>query len=1384
MIVSVPDGSGRTIEVRSEDSEYAQQRAAEWGYENPIIERGAQLGEEDISAFGDAVSAVGAGVVNIGEGLATIPSDFLGYGDEQDRQEVVSFFAKYRPEVHTELGEAVKFITQFGLSGGVVGKAVKGLSSLGKVGAYAATDIAVATPDVETLGDFFEAGPTQRIDIDDLDGAELASARLRNRFNVGVEGAAIVLGVPQIAKLGIMGIGGAASAIGKTDLAKAAAQAIADPNTPFHNVGVKPDLGDPGFIRGNIKRLYKKYMTFQGDMPDRFTAQYEALRVHEVAAQNNLASQAVEKIDRTMAFVNKNKGLFNNQDKSQILEAVNDYLFAESKFTGSKKLSKEVVKTNAANKLKEIDDIISKNLPRSFFKEKKDFSLFRGADDLRVQIDDMSGSVQDMLRDPILDPGMQKQLIETIGDNKTFYGMRLYRAIKDTSYQPTMDQQSRAVKELVDSSQGLADEFKLDETSARAILNNMLQSDFSNAKMTPKDITEVPTLTGVSQGMLKGRRLDNLPAVRDFLGEYTGAKDVMMRSKPELIRTRDFAEQEIGLRTKMVETVDVMSKQIAKNRYYTDLVNYNKKLGDLGEGKFLFDEIPPDGKLGAYSRIGLESSNPSAKAVERAKRRFGPLAGKYVLNEHKAAFENTSTAFDLSNGAIPLYSTFLGLKGVSQVMKTVYSPTTQVRNATTAGAYVLANGNIGNAKSLGNAFSTVFSNLNQRLTGPGKGNSTLAARKEYYSELIDLGIVNTNAKVGEFEALLSDAVNTTDAFTPGLSKKLFKKAQNMQNGFAAKLYQASDDVWKTYSFEMELGKLENALLKNSNTEIRLSDARNFTELGASFSTANLNKLTDNDLTKMFKSLNKNKGLEDFARADRSQKLDSLTKTILKKEAAEIVKDTVPNYARVPQAIKQLRQMPFGNFVAFPAEMIRTGGNILNRAVKEIASESPEIRAIGMKRLTGMMAVNYAIPKTLMVAGTTLTGADEEQVQAYKRSMGASWDRNSTLIPIATDKDGYITDIYNFSYTNPYDYLKRPFSAIYNAVETGVTKEEDLNNIAFNAGYEALGEFFSPFMSESIVTEKIFDLSRNQTSYGRSVFGQNDPLGLKLAKGFAHFAEGLMPGGSPVDITADIGSPINLNLRLNDLPRAVASTVTGDARLGVNKQGYRLDAAQEFAEALTGAKSIKPRVNRVLYYRAIEASKNVRDSAGIFNQVAKSRGNVDAEGLTQAYISANEQRFKALRDLNMAIEDARTLGLSNQEIIKPLRDAKTPNLSMLMQGRFNAFFPSSETMATAFRGNEDKLKNAIDLTAISKVRSGVHGSLFRPQAAAEVQAQQLAAQPLAQGQPATPMSPTQAGTPPGQPQPGAPTPPTPPQSLFDRGIEALKQVELNKLLGID
>jgi hypothetical protein len=1379
-MITVNLSDGRSVQIDTDDEDVAISAAQKFLKDNPLIPRGAELGEEDVSAVGDIVRGIGAGLVGTVEGISTLPVEAyeaISGSEEGSSKELRKFFAKYKPETSTGLGEAAKFITQFAVPGGLAAKAAKGLqmAKAGQLGAFAAADVAATTPDVETLGDFFEIGPTQRIETEDLAGAELAAATLANRLKVAAEGSAIILGVPALAKLGAAGLGKGVDALGKTEMTKAAAQAIKDPDTPFYNVGVKPDLENPAFFARNFDKLSKqarKYLTVQGEMPDRFSAVLNSIKVQEVSAHNNKVRQAVAELDDAMSFVNKNGGLFNSQDQSRMLNTINDYLFAEGSTRGPKPLSRETVQARAENELKEIDDIINKNMPKSLF-GKKDLSLFNSAKKIRNEIDGLSTSVRGMIDDPLISNEIKNTLSETIEANKTYYGIRLYRAFKDTDYKPTTAQTTQAVEELVRSTQGLPPEKVLDATKAKVILNDMLQGRFTNANMTPNGVVDKDTLTGIAQGPLKGRRLDDLPAIRDFLGEYTGAKDVIGRVRPEIIRTRDLAEQELGLRTRMVETVDVLSKQIAKSSYFKNLVDYNNALAQQGKNRFLFDKLPEGPEnVGQYSRIGADGLDPSAEVSVQAKQRFGPLAGKYVKNEYKAAFEDIPKYFNLAD-TFPLYATFLGVKGMSQIAKTVFSPVTQIRNGTTAGFFALANGNVGNVDSLVDSVATIFTNIGNKRVGFGKGKATKDDLDKYYNELIDLGVINTNSKIGEFESLLNDAVGATQ-YMPQVARKGFNYARNVQNTLAGKLYQGSDDVWKTYSYEMELGKLKNAFDVNPNASIAVSDPRNFNEFGAVFSKSQLNNLDDIKLTELFRKLDPKQNtlsFDDFNKLNKNQKINAVAESVLKKESAEIVKDTVPNYARVPEFIKKLRQMPFGNFVAFPAEIIRTSGNIMNRAVKELASESPEIRSIGMKRLVGSISVNAAIPATLYTGGLLLSGATDDQVQAYKRSAAYEWDRNSTLIPIATDKDGKITDLYNFSYTNPYDYLARPFKAVYNAVENGITSEKDLSEIAFDASFGESGafyEYFAPFMDESIITEKMFDIARNKTSFGADIWLETDPLGLKMAKSFAHLSDGIMPGISPVDIKADVASPTYLDLTARGFPKAIGSVLGVDPTQTVGRQGYQIDPAQEFAEALTGVKSLKPRLDRVLYYRGLEAAREVRDAARIFNQVAKTRGSKSAEDITKAYITANEQRFKALRDLNMAVEDAKTLGLTTAEIFKPLKEAKTPNLNYLLAGRFNAFFPSSETIAFAIRSDEDKLANPFNMGDIGSAYADFQGRRFRPEAAAEQEVQ-----------PAPPPQPVQA--------PVDITPPEPtqqqPQSLFGTGTQALRDLELRKLLGV-
>lgn len=116
---------------------------------------------------------------------------------------------------------------------------------------------------------------------------------------------------------------------------------------------------------------------------------------------------------------------------------------------------------------------------------------------------------------------------------------------------------------------------------------------------------------------------------------------------------------------------------------------------------------------------------------------------------------------------------------MSQVAKTVYSPITQIRNATTAAFFALKNGNFGNGENLIKSAQTVFSQIGQRQIGEGfgvAGSNFKAGSKqaidEFYQKMIKLGVVNSNTKIGEFESLFKDALEAESGILGG---KVMKK---------------------------------------------------------------------------------------------------------------------------------------------------------------------------------------------------------------------------------------------------------------------------------------------------------------------------------------------------------------------------------------------------------------------------------------------------------------------------------------------------------------------------------------------------------------------------------------------------------------------------------
>ena len=573
----------------------------------------------------------------------------------------------------------------------------------------------------------------------------------------------------------------------------------------------------------------------------------------------------------------------------------------------------------------------------------------------------------------------------------------------------------------------------------------------------------------------------------------------------------------------------------------------------------------------------------------------------------------------MGNTARTLYSGFLRGKGATQFSKTVLSPITQVRNVTSASLFALAQGNVGRGANLFESFSTVFDNITKR-----------GDKVEYYTNLQRLGVIGNQAQIREIDRLMQEGLGVTreaDEVVAGV--RVGKQGGNMftrskggaflqkGTGLARELYQGGDDVWKIYNFEFERNKLISA----------------------------------------FGSV---------------KKAEEAIGRPLDQYAADIVKNTVPNYERVPQFIKGIRKLPVGNFIAFPAEIIRTSGNTLKQALTELASESPELQRIGMRRLTGLTFTTMAAPVAIQQTAMMLTGVDEDQLNAVRRS-GPEWSRNSRLIPTSVDEDGNLTGYMDYSYTNPYDYLQRPIQGIFNAVVDGKDLGKNPGKIALDATMEAVSEIFEPFAGESIITEKIIDttLRDGKTKTGAKVYRDVDETGTKAYKSFVHILDAFNPGMSPVDLKAQKKTTQMPGVQMGRFMRGMVSSEADPA-------GNERFAATEFLRAISGLSEIEVKPDNIVMYSSFDYSGNITGARQIFNTAVKTRGTLTDAEAVNVYRDANESLFRVQSKMYQTVEDMRALGMKDSEIRRALKKYKIGNVRELMRGRFVPMDVSQET----------------------------------------------------------------------------------------------------------
>ena len=605
-----------------------------------------------------------------------------------------------------------------------------------------------------------------------------------------------------------------------------------------------------------------------------------------------------------------------------------------------------------------------------------------------------------------------------------------------------------------------------------------------------------------------------------------------------------------------------------------------------------------------------------------------PINGMYTTEAiaQGLKFGALNSLSNFTKSAVWQYSVLIP-KGLIQAGKTVGGPFTHARNFSSGAVTTGSLGNISLAltnplfvlKSLKSAFNTLQPQILYRNKPGARPMNEYKTIDEYadalrgeagqslYRFLLDEGMVNASAIYRDVIGLIEDTAKT--GFLQKMWRKLGNKTQKFLKG-AQDMYIAEDDIWKIFNFfaeDFKINRAYQAALKSGKIK----------------------------------------------RADLPNRLEIM------KMATKNVREMLPNYAYVSELVQASRRSPMGNFVSWPAEIIRTSNNIMAGAKREI--KDPILRRIGMERAVGFALTVGTIGPAAVWGGMQAYGFTRDKLMAL-REFVPWFSEDSTLIPVYEDgKYKYI----DFSRAFFYDTVTNPVQAMF----TEINRDEDRPVIpAMTMGLvKGLARLIEPFVSESIYIGAVLDIyaRRGETRQGSRIWNERDSEGDKIWKTIKHVTRVYAPGS---------------NIQMERLYKAIrGKTIKGtqyevtDELLGlIGLRKAPLDIERSL-EIMIGEFKAAERNERGLIYAGTLTGDPVEDDNKIIKQ----------------FIFANKQRLETFEKMRRQYDAARTLGYSNRKI-KEIFEARgmEPLYKYIIQNRFKPF-GITEGMEDAYQRISDK-----------------------------------------------------------------------------------------------
>jgi len=328
---------------------------------------------------------------------------------------------------------------------------------------------------------------------------------------------------------------------------------------------------------------------------------------------------------------------------------------------------------------------------------------------------------------------------------------------------------------------------------------------------------------------------------------------------------------------------------------------------------------------------------------------------------------------------------------------------------------------------------------------------------------------------------------------------------------------------------------------------------------------------------------------------------------------------LPNYAYVNEIVQASRRSPLGNFVSWPAEIIRTSTNIVNGARTEI--KNPIFKQMGWERAIGFATAVATIPPLAVWGGMNLYGISKDQLYAIKEFL--PWfSKDSTVIPVYEDGQYKYID---FSRAFFYDTVTNPIQAIITKMEQN---QDDPVIPGLVKGMGAgLARLVEPFVSESIWLGGIADIyfRGGRTKTGSEIWNERDSEGDKFFKTIKHLARVYSPGS---------------NIQMERLYKAIT---------GKTIKGTQYEVTDELL-GLIGLRKAPLDLHRSLEInlgKFLQIESNERKL--IYSGTLTGDPVTDENKIIRQYIFANEQRLETFEKLRRIYDAARTLQVSKKDI---------------------------------------------------------------------------------------------------------------------------------------